>query len=134
MHTIQTVILIFWKNQLFVFSEQQKRIFRLHGKLDVVVTDSPLLNSIIYDTTTNDAAFRQMILNEHHRYRNLNIFIRRQKPYVQNGRLHTLDQAKSLDEQILQLLKQNEIPYIEVEGHRVNTASIIDIILKHLQK
>ena len=50
-------------DQIYVFGKQLHRIFRLKDKVDVVITDSPILLSIIYDKTGNKY-FSDLVLNQ----------------------------------------------------------------------
>lgn len=119
------------ENQLYVFGKQQHRMFRLNGKVDVIVTDSPLLNSIIYDVK-NDEHFRTVILNEHNKYENMNFFIKRAKPYQSKGRLQTEDEAKSLDIDIRTMLSNYGVSFEEILGVPENSKVIVDKILNKL--
>ena len=90
-------------NQLYVFGKQQHRLYRLSEKVDVIITDAPLLNSVHYDAKNNQV-FRALIEQEYSKYKNLNFFINRMKPYNPKGRLQTEEQAKEIDGEILKIL------------------------------
>lgn len=90
-------------NQIYIFGEQHHRITRLVGQVPIVVTDSPLLHSIIYDSGQNPH-FAPMVLAEHRKYHNLNIFLDRVKPYEPAGRNQTEEQAREIDGKIIDLL------------------------------
>ena len=47
-------------DQIYIFAEQLHRINRLKNKVDVIITDSPLLLSIIYGKS-NSYYFRKLI-------------------------------------------------------------------------
>lgn len=117
------------ENQLYVFGKQHHRMYRLKGKVDIIVTDSPLLLSIIYDSK-NDTSFRQVVLNEFNSYENINLFVRRKKKYNPNGRLQTFEQAKEKDAEIKKLLKDNGIFFVEIDGSPSKITEIVDFILK----
>lgn len=119
------------ENQLYVFGKQQHRMYRLNGKVDVIVTDSPLLNSIIYDVK-NDEHLRTVILNEHNKYENMNFFIERFKPYQPKGRLQTEEGAKILDKEIKEMLNSYGISYDKIIGMPKNTEFIVNKILERL--
>ena len=119
-------------NQLYVFGKQQNRLFRLNGKVDIVVTDSPLLNSIIYDSGKNERtrrAFTELVLSEAAGYDNHNFFIDRRKRYNPNGRLHSEASAKELDETIRNMLRANSMPYDNVIGSPQEVAVIVSTVL-----
>jgi hypothetical protein len=100
------------KNQKKILKEQKRRLDRLIGKVQVIVTDSPLLLSIIYANDANNR-FKQDIINKFNEYSNLNFFIVRNKrqEFQQNGRKQNLEESKEKDKEILNLLKDNEIVF-----------------------
>lgn len=102
-------------NQIYVFGKQHQRMNRLKGKVDVIVTDSPLLLSIIYDSTGNKL-FNELVISEFKKYNNLNFFLKRVKEYHSNGRLQNEEQAKQLDAKIKSMLETNGINFQEVDG------------------
>lgn len=122
------------ENQLYVFGKQQNRLFRLNGKVHVIVTDSPLLNSIIYDANKRPKtreAFVDLVLAEHRTFDSLNFFIERRKAYNPNGRLQNLSEATALDAKIRGMLDMRQIPYISVPGVPENIQTIVWSILAH---
>lgn len=101
-------------DQLDIYANQRKRILNLIGKVDVVITDSPLLNSIVYDKH-DDKLLQQIVLRDHNKLNNLNFFIVRVKKYMRNGRVQSKAQAVVLDENISEMLRKNNCPF-EVFG------------------
>lgn len=116
------------ENQLYVFAKQQDRIYQLNGKVDVVITDSPLLLSIIYDAK-NDELLKQLIVREHNKYTNINFFLKRKKKYSEKGRVQTFEEAIKIDEQIKDLLKENNIEYEEIDASPENIDAIVEKII-----
>lgn len=120
------------KNQFFVFGNQLQRLWRLNGKVDVIVTDSSLLNSIIYDAK-NDSNFRNLILSEYRKFHNVNYFIVRNKPYIQIGRTQNYQEALQLDNKILTMLNIENIEYKKIIGAKENILTIINEIITLLK-
>lgn len=121
------------ENQLYVFGKQQNRLFRLNGKVDVVVTDSPLFNSIIYDAK-GDKLFTEFVLREHFKYDNMNFFLERKKKYNPNGRCQTFEQAKELDKKIMSSLKKYKVKFKTIEAVPENIPSIVEMIKAKIKK
>lgn len=109
-------------NQIWVFGVQHHRLWRLLGQVDVVVTDAPLLHSILYNQQSE--TLNQLVLAEHHKLNNLNIFLKRTKPFVQTGRYHNEEQSQEIDEDILKLLQGlsesfESVPCVEGSEHTI---------------
>jgi len=122
------------ENQLYVFGKQQHRMFRLNGKVNVIVTDSPLLHSLIYDAGSN-SALKQLIIEEHSMYDNLNIFLNRKKKYNPNGRSQTLKEAVEIDNKIKSMLDTIAgMDYEIIDAVPKNIPLIIEMIQKRLNK
>lgn len=100
-------------NQIYIFGKQYHKMFRLLGKVDVIVTDSPLLNSLYYSKGENQT-FSHLILDRHCSMANLNFFLKRVKPYQAAGRMQTAERAAQMDDEIKQMLDYNFIDYHEV--------------------
>jgi ABC-type dipeptide/oligopeptide/nickel transport system ATPase component len=119
------------KNQLFVFGQQHNRIYHLLDKVDVVITDSPLLLSIIYDSKRN-LNLKSLVLDEFHKYNNMNYLLTRKKKYNPSGRLQTEEEAKEIDDKLRNLIKMYAIPCKEIAGVPENAQLIGKDVLKAL--
>ena len=114
------------EKQRAVYNEQKRRIDRLIGKVDFVVTDSPPILSKVY-LKERDAQFEQEMVDDFHQYHNFCIFVERGAYYEKEGRLQTEEQSKELDLEIKALLKDNGI-YFGTYKH--NT---IDLSIQNMQ-
>jgi hypothetical protein len=82
--------------------------------VDVIITDSPLLLSIIYDKSKNKI-FKELVKEQFNNFDNLNYYVRRNSIYNPKGRLETIDEAVDKDVEILELLDDNHISYRSVD-------------------
>lgn len=118
-------------NQIYIFGKQHNRIFRLNGKVRVVITDSPLLNSIIYDNTDNEN-LKNLVLGEFKKLNTLNFYLDRNFEYKQNGRVQDYEQALVKDLMYKNLLDSNDIKYTHIV-HK-DLPSIIEDILNNIKE
>ena len=105
------------ENQIYIFGKQLHTIHRVWGKVDVVITDSPLLLSVVYGEKEGEE-FKNLVLAVMKRYRSLNVFLNRHKEYNPSGRLQTESQAIEIDNKIQKALIDNEVLYFTVDGDR----------------
>lgn len=104
------------ENQIYVFGKQLHRMNRLVGKVDVIITDSPLLLSPIYKPKGISQVFDELVLEEFNKFNNVNYFIERKKPFNQKGRLQTEEQAKEKDKKIKDFLKNYFVFFHTIPG------------------
>jgi hypothetical protein len=67
------------KNQIYIFSKQYHKLWRVNGIVDVIITDSPLLLSLIYANETAAEKFKEMVIEEFLSFNNLNYLLKRTK-------------------------------------------------------
>lgn len=121
-------------DQIYVFGKQFHRIKRLIGKVDVVVTDAPLLMSVFYGATNTPASFIQLVLDVHNGLENLNVFLKRKKGYNPSGRLQTEEQAKEIDVELKKLLDKYSVKHHDVDADRLAPVFISRLVLNTLDK
>ena len=97
-------------DQIYVFGKQLHRINRLIGKVQVVICDSPLLNSIVYDQSQNKK-FAELVIDQFGRFPNLNFFIERSTSYIVKGRLQTEEEAREIDDKFIEVMSLYHIPF-----------------------
>ncbi|SRR6266581_4205712 len=106
-------------DQMSIFGKQHRRIYRLLNKVEYIITDSPLLFSLVYgreamkkyDDTWRDS-FHRLVLDLHYQYENYNYFVERgDRKYIREGRTQDVDAAKEKDLQMHQMLNENKIHY-----------------------
>lgn len=115
------------QDQILLFAQQHHQIARLEGKVDVAVTDSPLLLSIVYGAGMGNT-FNQLVLDRHLAWKSLNVFVKRVKPYHQVGRVQTEQEALMIDERVREVLDKYHVNYIEVEGKRGSETIVASMI------
>lgn len=118
-------------NQVYVFAKQHHRITRLLGEVDVIVTDSPLLLTLIYGKSGDDA-LKNLARCENEKFWSFNCFIKRNKDYNPKGRVQTYAEARNLDISIADMLDEEEIPYEVYFGNVEGKNKIVDKILRIL--
>jgi len=118
-------------NQIYVFGKQLQRLKRTVGKVDVIVTDAPLLHSIHYDTS-GSPFFKHLILEEHNRFNNLNIFLTRKHGYNPNGRFQDEAGAANISSSIEIMLIENSVMVQRYDATRENLKSVSDLIISQL--
>lgn len=114
-------------NQIYVFGKQHHRMFRLKENVDIIITDSPLVNSILYDST-NNSMLRELVLFEFNKYQNYNFLIERPNIYDTNGRMQSEEEAKKLDSQVEELLLKNNIQFGKIAYGHNGVKQIVDLI------
>lgn len=83
------------ENQIWIFANQHHRMFRLAKKVDIIVTDAPLFNSIVYSGKGEDnKEFHKFVMKEFTKYDNLNVYLERETTYRQEGRYQDETGAK----------------------------------------
>lgn len=120
-----------FKDELYIFAKQNHRLFRCNGKVDVIITDRPLIMSVVYnraygnpDKVVWNTAYEYLIRETFHSYNNFNILLNRVKPFNPNGRNETEEQAKEFDKMFKEYLDMIDMPYIRLDGTE-NTVPII---------
>ena len=122
------------ENQFYVTAMQYERIRRLLGKVDVVITDSPLLMGKVYDEQALDNhELWNHVRNLVESMDNMNVRLIRVKKYEDSGRLQTLDEAKAIDGRIYTLLHYNK-GYISARGDESGYTYILNEIIRELHK
>lgn len=118
--------------QLYVTGKQCLKIYRLLGKVDVIVTDSPIAVGAMY---TTEKPYQDVCLYEAKKYKNTyNLFVNRFKPYNQNGRNQTEEEAKEIDRKIKAFLTDNNLEFKEINGTEEGYNAIVKDIIERMGK
>jgi hypothetical protein len=128
------------KFQPYVFGKQAYHIHRLIGQVDVIITDSPiLLSSHIYGNGKgySDEGLKKLALETFEQWNTLNFVIRRNlddHPYVAAGRNQTQQEAEEIDGQIVDMLNEEGIVWLPLNGKDVkkNIKTLVALIQQTL--
>lgn len=116
----------YFDEQIYIFAKQWHRINRCVGKVEVVICDSPLINSSIY-LKENNPEFDSLIMSEFNKFDNFNLLIERQTVYVQNGRNETEEEAMEVDRKFKERMQQ--IPHYLIKNTEQETLDrVVDAI------
>jgi len=123
------------KDQLLVFAMQNHKLVRLHKKVDYVIHDSPLCLGLVYtkEHKYEHKNLDNLILEVFNSYTNINIFLERQEcnEYSEKGRFQNLEEAKKIDNQILNMLYDNNLEFYRVPSNESALEEIMKIVYSY---
>lgn len=100
------------EEQLYIWASQLYRNRCAYKQATITVTDTPVLLGCIYNTPLSPS-LKNVIFEEYHKFNNFNLVIPRDnsREYSMFGRVHTEDQSVRIDQDIVELLTDNDIPF-----------------------
>ena len=122
-----------FSDELYVFAKQAHRVQRLNEKVEIIISDSPLIMKLNY-LKPEEVNFRNLVIEEFNKYNNVNIFLKRIKLYNPNGRYQTEEEAKQLDTNIKHILEDNNIEHHVFDSLKESVNKIIELIELELKK
>lgn len=122
-------------DQLYVAGCQSYRLSRLKDKVDIVVTDAPLLLQTVYyglNNRPNYTDFENVIAGHFREYRNINFMMypRDNREYEKAGRNYNHDDQVKITARILGLFERNMIDYIDITDDLSPNKIFQDILAK----
>lgn len=123
------------ENQYFIGANQFFRMNSLLNKVDVIVTDSPLLLSVIYNKSIFlGQKYNSFIIDLFkNRLDGLNLLVNRNKDYNPNGRNETQEEATEIHTRIVNLLDENSIKYESIDGSPYCYRLVVEKVLAKIR-
>lgn len=119
------------ENQLAIFSEQYRRLWRLQNQVDYVIMDTSLMLGWLYAKGPfKEPWFLNTLLSGYNHFDNLNVFLKRKKEYMKYGRKQTEEEAKEKDVEAKNMLDVLNLPYYEFDGDENAVEKIFEIVNK----
>ncbi len=107
--------------QGILYGHQMERESSLYGKVEYIITDSPLLLCPIYQLHyEGHESIKSQVLSDMGKARDLgvvhvNFLLERHKPFNPKGRYETAEQAVVIDGKVKSFLQHNNLDYILVD-------------------
>jgi len=122
------------KDQIYILSKQHGKQVIVDGKVDVAITDSPFILSVIYDS--NETKYlKELALHANTNFWNINIFLERGIDYDPTGRIQqTIEDAIIIDNKLKKFLIDNGIDFISIPSTRESIPVILDLIKTEMNK
>lgn len=124
-----------FKHQEYIFGKQSFKMGRVRDKVQVMVVDSPLILSAVYNS---DAIlgedFNKTVLNVFNSYNNRNYLLTRHHPYENDGRLHNEDEAVKIRQNMIEKLNEYHIDYEELASTEENYNRIVKQIMEVVKR
>jgi hypothetical protein len=94
------------QNEMYLLAEQDRRQRRLLGQVDYIITDSPLLKSAFYVRGVYDSPeYVEHIKRLFDSYTNINVWVKRVKPYMTYGRTQSEEEADEIGARMFQAIE-----------------------------
>lgn len=114
-------------DQIYVFGKMYHKLHRLQGKVEFIITDSPLPISLYYNKEESEY-FDKFVVEQYNKFDNLMYFIERDDSnYETVGRTQTFEESKEIDKELISLLKKYEIRYRSVSQGRAVQEILTDL-------
>jgi len=109
-------------DQIYFFGKQVRKESMLFGKVNYVITDSPVLLSLCYIKKCCDPEVAHGLVetarafyavSPRHNVQHIHVVLKRSGEFEQNGRFHSKKESEQIDVEIRDLLKEFNFEYFE---------------------
>ncbi len=124
-------------HQEYIFGKQSFKMGRVRGKVQVIVTDSPLLFSILYNNDDKDILdedFNKVVLKMFNSYDNRNFVLTRYHKYENEGRRQNEWEATDVRYDLLNLLNDLDISYEWCTSNSEDCDKIVNNIVNEFRE
>ena len=124
------------QNQIYIFAKQQFQLFGMKDNVEVIITDSPIFFSSVYDST-NCPHLAALIMKEYNTYTNLTYLVNRSVdvPYEQEGRYQDRAGAELIDMRVRTFMDVHLSEYKDLHGIGTDSLDVVvNDVLKTLKK
>jgi hypothetical protein len=98
--------------QIFLLGEQNRMLERVKGQREIAIMECPLLMGAIYKPENYFTHFTDLVLEQFHDYKNINIVLERSHNFDPQGRVHDELQSKEVRSKMFDFLNEHKIPYV----------------------
>lgn len=128
-----------FNDRLYMHAEQNHRLLNMNGKLDYIITDSPLILTSVY----NNFYMKNVYSDEYNEmidhvvretwnlYNNVTFLLKRSNEYVNNGRRESESEANAVDSYTLAYLINNNIPFTTLSSRESAIKEILEVLHIH---
>ena len=120
-----------------MFGQQFYKISRLSNLVDVVITDSPLMLSILYNKCPKlGKSFSSMVHEVARSYYSLDYLLNpiNEGNYDNVGRIHSQDESMQISQRIVDMLDEHSIRYKTLSHDISGYDSVVDDVLDAMRK
>ena len=116
-------------NQVYVFAHQLYKIECAYKHNQIVVTDSPILLSAIYHPEYSEI-LPALVVEQYQKFNNFNILLTRsvEREHCMVGRVHSLSESISIDNEIKSWLDEIEIEYMEYDAIHTPISELVELV------
>lgn len=124
-----------FKHQEYMFGKQSFKMGKIKDKVQVIVTDSPLVLSIIYNENLYlTDSFDKTVMDVFNSYNNRNFLVVRNHNYETEGRFQNEEEANEIKKEIIKNLEELNIQYIKTTSSEEDCKAIAIKIAKEVKK
>lgn len=119
-----------FEHQEYIFGKQAYKMARVNGKVDVIVTDSPLILSAVYNTNAVlGENFNKVVVDVFNTYKNYNVFLTRHHKYENEGRIHNEEEAQNIRKELMSALDKYKVEYSTIPSSKDDYDRIVDDVV-----
>lgn len=120
--------------QPFIFGQQLYKLEIVNGTVDYIITDSPILLSIIYNKN-HGGSFNNFVFQTFMSFDSMNFFLTGKPPtYQDSGRVHSEEESSVIQYNIKELMDTNGVEYLEIDQFNIQPVDLISLIEKIKQE
>ena len=98
---------------------------------DIVVTDSPPLLSCAY---YNSPGVEMLAMEAHQKHKTINLLLKRHPEHQMFGRIHDEQQSIEIDNEIMSILKRNNVEFILTDSDQEGQSIAFEQIFMHIEE